>query len=603
MADAQVTPQDLPQNASDALSVTGKRWQWRHNKMAHGIGLAQRLQVPEIVGQILASRIETPEEGRIFLEPNLRNLPDPLELKDMDKAVERLVKAVTDKEQITIFGDYDVDGSCGSALLMKYFGWLGCGPHLYIPDRMSEGYGPNPGAMEKIHEAGGKVIVTVDTGSLAFDAFNRAKELGLDVVITDHHQTQSDFPPCVALVNPNRMDETSDLTNLAGAGVAFMLVMAVNRGLREANYFEGKQEPDLRQLLDLVAVASVCDMVPLTGINRILVDRGLKVMGQRSNMGLTALADVSGLDTKPGTYHAGFMVGPRINAGGRIGACDLGANLLLTQVPEEARSMAAHLNALNEERKEIEQQVLTQALDKADEIMKQNPASLVVAGEGWHPGVIGIVAARIKEVHHRPIFVVSFDEDGVGKGSGRSITGIDLGKAVISAKEAGLLESGGGHKMAAGLTVLKDKFNHFVKHLEEHIQAQVDKVGADVFTPCLKVDGTLSPKGATLALLDDVEKLEPYGAGNPEPRFVLPSVRADGMRVVGENHLKFRLTDGAGSIDVIAFRAMATPLGPWLMNLQGRTATFCGKLRRNVWQNRESIQLQLDDAYDGSWGS
>ena len=603
MAEAQAHP---AVDSNEKLSVTGKRWEWRHNRQRHGMGLAQRLQVPEIVGQILASRIETPEEGRVFLEPNLRNLPDPLELKDMDKAVARMVKAVQDGEQITIFGDYDVDGSCGSALLMKYFGWLGCKPHLYIPDRMSEGYGPNPGAMERIAEAGGKVIVTVDTGSLAFDAFNRAKELGLDVVITDHHQTQSNFPPCVALVNPNRMDETSELTNLAGAGVAFMLVMAVNRGLREAGYFEAqenKTEPDLRQLLDLVAVASVCDMVPLTGVNRILVDRGLKVMGQRSNMGLTALADVSGLDTKPGTYHAGFMVGPRINAGGRIGACDLGANLLLTQIPEEARSMAAQLNALNEERKEIEQQVLAQALDKAEEIMQQDPASLVVAGEGWHPGVIGIVAARIKEVHHRPIFVVSFDEDGIGKGSGRSITGIDLGKAVISAKEAGLLVSGGGHKMAAGITVTKDNFNHFVKHLETHVKDQVAKVGEGVFTPCLRVDSSVSPKGVSLELLDDVEKLEPYGAGNPEPRFVLTGVRADGLRVVGENHLKFRLTDGAGYLDVIAFRAMSTPLGPWLMNLQGRTASFCGKLRRNVWQNRESVQLLLDDAFDGNWGS
>ena len=287
-----------PTSSNEKLSVSGKRWQWRSQNTRAGMMLSQRLQVPEIVGQILSSRVETPEEGRVFLEPNLRNLPDPLELKDMDKAVARLVKAVQDGEQITVFGDYDVDGSCGSALLMKYFGWLGCKPHLYIPDRMSEGYGPNPGAMERIAEAGGKVIITVDTGSLAFDAFNRAKELGIDVVITDHHQTQSEFPPCVALVNPNRMDETSDLTNLAGAGVAFMLVMAVNRGLREAGFFSETKEPDLRLLLDLVALASVCDMVPLTGVNRILVDRGLKVMGQRSNMGLTALADVSGLDTK-----------------------------------------------------------------------------------------------------------------------------------------------------------------------------------------------------------------------------------------------------------------------------------------------------------------
>jgi len=596
---AENTP--LTQN----LSVTGKRWQWRQSQGAQtkGMMLAQRLDVPEIIGQILATRIQTPEEGQAFLEPTLKNLPDPLTLKDMAKATKRMVDAVKKSEQITIFGDYDVDGSCGSALLMKYFTALGCAPMLYIPDRMTEGYGPNAGAMERIFDAGGKVIVTVDTGSLAFEAFERAKQLGLEVVITDHHQTQSNFPPCVALVNPNRMDETSDLTNLCGAGVAFMLVMAVNRALREEGFFEqeGTPEPDLKFLLDLVAVASVCDMVPLTGVNRILVDRGLKIMAQRTNTGLTALADVAGLDTKPTTYHAGFMVGPRINAGGRIGACDLGANLLLTQVPEEAHSMAARLHALNEERKEIETQVLAQALNKADEMMQQNPTSLVVAGEGWHQGVIGIVAARLKEAHHRPIFVVSFDEAGIGKGSGRSITGVDLGKAVIAAKEAGVIVAGGGHKMAAGVTVKREQFTAFCQALEAHIQDQIAKAGTDILTPCLRIDSATTPKGITLELLNDIERLEPYGNGNPEPRFVLTNVRADGVRLVGENHLKFRLTDGHGSLDVIAFRAMATPLGPWLMNLQGRTATFCGKLRRNVWQNRQSVQLQLDDAFDGVW--
>ena len=587
------------------LSVTGRLWQWRTAPNHIGTTLSQKLGVPEVVGRILATRVTEPAAGRHFMAPSLADLPDPSSLKGMDAGADRLAAAIENREKIYVFGDYDVDGSCGSALLMRYFhavaGDASTDVGLYIPDRMSEGYGPNPGAMEKIAADGGKVIVTVDTGSVAFEAFEKARELGLEVIITDHHQTRSEFPPCVALINPNRMDETTEHTNLAGAGVAFMLLLATNRQLRERGYFKSRQEPDLRSLLDLVAIASVCDMVPLTGINRILVDRGLKVMAQRRNIGLTALADIAGLDSKPSTYHAGFLVGPRINAGGRIGACDLGANLLLCDEPGQAQQMAARLHSLNEERKEIEAQVLAQAMDKAHEMVKKNAPAMVVAGEGWHPGVIGIVASRIKEVYHRPVFVISFDEEGVGKGSGRSVTGIDLGKAVAAAR--GHLESGGGHKMAAGLTVFKDKFPAFLDAFNKEILRQAEKADVDVFTPCLKIDGSLVTTGATLGLLDAIEQLEPYGAGNPEPRFVFPGVRADGVRVVGENHLKCRLTHSAGKgyLDAIAFRAMGNELGPWLMNTKGRSITLCGKLRRNVWQGRETVQLQIDDGYDGTF--
>ena len=585
------------------LSVTGRIWQWRSAPQSQATALAQKLGVPEIVGRILSTRVTDAAQGRRFLEPTLADLPDPSTLKGMDAGAARLAEAIRNGEKIFVFGDYDVDGSCGSALLMRYLQWVATAdtqPGLYIPDRMSEGYGPNPGAMAKIAEQGGQVIVTVDTGSVAFEAFEKAKELGLDVIITDHHQTQSEFPPCVALINPNRMDETTEHTNLAGAGVAFMLLLATNRLLRANGWFKERPEPDMRHLLDLVAIASVCDMVPLTGINRILVDRGLKMMAQRGNIGLTALADIAGMDSKPSTYHAGFLVGPRINAGGRIGACDLGANLLLATDPARAQQMAAQLHGLNEERKEVEAQVLAQAMDKAYEMAKNDSAALVVAGEGWHPGVIGIVASRIKEVYHRPVFVISFDADGVGKGSGRSVTGIDLGKAVASVREH--LASGGGHKMAAGLTVMKKDFPKFLEGFEAEVRRQADRADVDVFTPCLKVDGSLSPKGANLMLLDEIEKLEPYGAGNPEPRFVFPGIRADGVRVVGENHVKCRLTHSGGSggyLDAIAFRAMAGDLGPWLMNTQGRAVTLCGKLRRNVWQGRETVQLQIDDGYDG----
>ena len=579
-------------------SVTGKVWQWRKGGQQRGLMFAQKLGFPEVVGRVLAARLDDPTQAHRFMAPNLADLPDPSHLKGMDAGAQRLADAIIHKEQIFVFGDYDVDGSCGSALLMRYFMWVGLKPKLYIPDRMTEGYGPNPTAMEKIAAANGKLVVTVDTGSLGFTAFERAQELGLEVIITDHHQTQTNFPPCVALINPNRADETTPHTNLAGAGVAFMLLLATNRLLRAQGFFTKAQpEPDLRMLLDLVAVASVCDMVPLTGLNRILVDRGLKVMAQRRNIGLTALADIAGLDAKPSPYHAGFLIGPRINAGGRISACDLGAKLLLCDDPSQAEYLANQLHGLNEERKEVEAQVLTQALDQAEKLFEENNSALLVTGKGWHPGVIGIVASRIKEAFHRPVFVISFDEKGVGKGSGRSITGIDLGKAVAATKE--YLVSGGGHKMAAGLTVEESQFEDFKKAFYAEITRQAERAGADAFTPCLKLDGSLSPQGATPTLLEELDKLEPYGNGNPEPRFAFEKVQLDGVRVVGTDHVKCRVKTlghtGAGYLDAIAFRAMNTPLGPWLQKSQGQSVSVCGKLRRNVWQGHERVQLQIED--------
>ncbi len=585
---------------NEVLSVLNKKWQLRSADNRTGLALSQRYSVPEVVGTIMANRGVALDEAAAYLEPNLKDLPDPNHLLDMDEAVKRLKQAIVNKEKIAIFGDYDVDGSCGSAILLRYFRALGLEPLLYVPDRLTEGYGPNPVAMQRLKEQGAQLVITVDCGCVAFDAMDEAAKQGLDVIITDHHQGVVKKPTCVALVNPNRVDEESPHTNLSGTGVAFLMLVALNRTLRESGFFtDALKEPDLRLLLDLVAVATICDVVPLGGVNRILVDRGLKVLATRRNPGLTALADVSGVDSKPGTYHAGFLIGPRINAGGRIAACDLGAQLLSTSDTMQAKVLAEKLHGLNQERKEIEEMVLNDAMAQADKLFKPELGALVLAGKNWHPGVIGIVASRVKDKYHRPVFILSLDGD-VCKGSGRSITGIDLGRCVQALK--GLLVGGGGHKMAAGLSIMAKNIPEFRKQLNDMALAQAAKAGFDVFTPSIKVDGFVSPKGANLKLLDQIERLEPYGMGNPEPRFVMANVRIEAPRVVGEKHLSLSLTDGAGGrVKCIAFRAMETPLGSFLLGTHGKGVSLCGQLRRNVWNGYETAQFQIDDAFDGVW--
>lgn len=564
-----------------------------------GLTLSQRHSLSEVVGRVLASRGLESEHVPDFLEPTLEQLFDPSDLKDMDVATDRLVKAITSKEVIGIFGDYDVDGSCATALLNRYFRALNQPPEIYIPDRLSEGYGPNDVAMERLKAKGVDVVITVDCGSIAYGPMAKAAELGMDVIITDHHQTRPEKPACVALVNPNRIDEVSPHTNLSGAGVAFMMLVSVNRALRKMGYFNSNPMPDLRSLLDLVAVSSVCDMVPVTGVNRILINRGLKVMARRQNVGLRALSDVCGIDQLPGTYHAGFLIGPRINAGGRIAACDLGARLLSTDDTIEAQRLAEKLHALNLQRQEIEQEVLAEAMTAAEKQFDERTSALVVAGKNWHPGVVGIVAARVKEKFHRPVFIIGVDESGMGKGSGRSIDGIDLGTAVMKCGD--ILEAGGGHKMAAGLTVKEENIPAFRKKLNELVAEQAERRGPDVFVPHLSIDGHLRPYGATMSFLNQLEQLEPFGIGNPEPRFAFSGILPQGARIVGEDHLKLRLTDAdGGKLDAIAFRAMQSELGPFLMNSK-TPVTICGKLRRNVWNGYENVQLLIDDARPGNW--
>lgn len=587
----------------EKLSVSGNRWALIDNNIAESMKLAQMHALPEVVASLLASRGVASSQVPDFLEPNLKQLPDPDLFKDMDVATERLVKAIKENQKIAIFGDYDVDGSCATAILVRYFRALGLEPLLYIPDRLSEGYGPNPLAFERLKEQGADVVITVDCGSVAFAPMARAKELGLDVIVTDHHQTETKFPDVTAVVNPNRFDESGEFGYLCGAAVAFILTVSINRSLREAGHFTEQKEPNLTSLLDLVAVATVCDVVPLIGVNRMFVERGLKMLCTRRNLGLRALSDVSEINERPRSFHLGFMIGPRINAGGRISKCTLGAELLSTTSEDEAEKLAKELNRLNTERREIEALVLEQAEEQAEVEMKHNPFALVLSGEGWHPGVIGIVASRIKDKYNRPTFIIGLDGE-VGKGSGRSVSGIDLGQAVMRARNEGILVAGGGHKMAAGLTLETEKLAAFRDYLQKDVEQQAGEIGLDAFIPRLKVDALLSMQGAKLGLLDKLEQLEPFGMGNPEPRFVVKDAVVGKAVPMGDgSHLRLHLTDVTGQhkLTAIAFKVMDSDLGPYLMGKQGQTVTLLGQLKKNVWNGYASAQFQLIDAWDGIW--
>ena len=587
-------------------SLLGNIWHFDGTSQRAGDHLAQKIGVEATLGRLLAARgYGDVEDALTFLAPKLSELPDPSHLLDMDQAVTRLEDAIENAQCVCIFGDYDVDGGCATALLVRYFRSIGVDVKLYIPDRMTEGYGPNNDAMDAIKAMGADVVITVDCGSVAFEPMAYAKEIGLDVIITDHHQTQATKPDCIALVNPNRADETSPCGMLSGAGVAFYLILAVTRSLRKKGFFNAaRPEPDNRYLLDLVAVSTVCDMVPLIGPNRVLVQMGLKVLAQRRNFGLAALADVAGVDETPTAYHAGFVIGPRINAGGRISDCDIGARLLSTENPDEAEKLANQLHLLNEERKRIEQDVLAEALDQADALMSQNPPFILVSGKGWHEGVIGIVASRVKERTHRPTCILAINGDEA-KGSGRSIHGVDLGKAVIDCQD--ILVKGGGHKMAAGLSVKTENIEKLKQALTNHISNQIEGREDDILTPSMVVDDFVSVDGTTLGFLDQLDKLAPYGAGHREPRFVLCDVQIGFAKTVGEDGAHVTLSvvspHTGKQLKGIAFRAMESPLGHFLLQAarDKRTVSICGQLRRNVWMERTSIQLYVQDAMEGRY--
>lgn len=583
-----------------ARSANGNAWRERlsASETRAALAISQQHGLPDVLARVMAARGVEPDGAPAFLDPSLKLLmPDPSGLVDMDAAVARVADAVEAGRKIAIFGDYDVDGATSSAIFAKYLQWLGLDPVIHIPDRIIEGYGPNGPAIEQLRQGGAELLVTLDCGSTSFEAFETARKLDLDVVVIDHHQVGETLPSVAALVNPNRQDDLSGQGHLAAVGVTFLFLVGLNRELRRRGAFQNRRQPDLMALLDLVALGTVCDVVPLLGLNRAYVTRGLAVMHQRRNYGLTALSDAARVSGKPAPYHLGFLIGPRINAGGRIGDAALGARLLTTEDPHEARAIADRLDLLNTERQSMEAVMLEQAgVEAAMAIETRDPAVLLTGSQDWHPGIVGLIASRLKDAHRRPSFAIAFDEYGKGTGSGRSIAGVDLGKAVRQAVEKGLLEKGGGHAMAAGLTVRREKTADLETFFNETLKTDVDAASAKRE---LKVDAALTATGANLDLLELLEKAGPYGAGHSEPVFAFPAHRISFADVVGKGHVRATISAGDGTgLKAICFKADDKPHGKMLLEGRGRSLHVAGTLSIDTWQGTPKVQLRILDVAD-----
>lgn len=569
-------------------SINNNRWVLSNPAMRDVMAISQKHNLPEVIARILANRDVTLDQVSDFITPKLKNLiPDPFHFKDMDKAVSRSVKAIDNNEKIIVFGDYDVDGATSSALLKRFFAALGIDISIYIPDRLLEGYGPSVQAMETLKKQGGNLVIIVDSGTTSFDALRRAKEIGLDVIVLDHHIGEPKLPEACAIVNPNRLDETSSHTYLAAVGMSFMFVYGLVKELKKAGY--GEKLPDVRQYLDLVALGTVCDIVPLKPLNRAFIQQGLKIMGFRDNIGLSALMDVIDIDSIPTAYHLGFLLGPRINAGSRIDESSLGATLLSTNDRYKAKEIALKLDRLNKERQQIEAQMIDEAIDLVEhQGLDKNPI-ICVAKQGWHVGIIGIVAGRLKEKYNRPALVITLDEKGMGKGSGRSITGLDLGSAMHSAKQKGLLVNGGGHAMAAGLTIEKSKIEDF------NIFMQTRLPEGPIETD-LRIDTTLSLRGINPDICETIEQLAPFGPANPTPKVMIEQVHSFMPKIVGKDHVSclFKGEDNT-SIQAISFRSATTPLGKFLLESSNKKCNVVGTMKLDTWQGRQKTKLFISD--------
>ncbi len=579
-------------------SSSGQRWISRLDQAAQNraLAIAQIHGIPEIVARVLAGRGVALDDAPAFLDPTIRSLmPEPFSLTDCQKAAMRLVAAIRDRERVAIFGDYDVDGASSSALMYRFLSHFGVEAEIYIPDRVFEGYGPNAAAMQQLIERGASLIVTVDCGSTSHEALAAAAAGGCDVVVIDHHQMGHELPDAVALVNPNREDDLSGQGHLCAAGVVFMVLVATARLLREAGDRRAASL-DLLSWIDLVALATVCDVVPLKGLNRAYVVKGLIAARHMSNAGLAALFRKAGLAGPVTPYHFGFLIGPRINAGGRISDAALGSRLLTLDDEAQAEEIAARLDELNRERQAMEAAMLAEA--EAEVLAEYGDGEganvLVTARESWHPGIVGLIAARLKEKFKRPAFAIAFDPSGKGTGSGRSINGFDMGGMVRGAVEAGLLVKGGGHAMAAGLTVERSRLGALRAFFEEKAAERVPSL---VSNHALKIDGALSASGATLDLFDQLEKAGPYGSGHPQPVFALPAHRVKDVRPVGAAHIKVTLESADGTrLDAIAFRAADTSLGNLLANARGTQIHVAGTLSADYWQGNRRMQLRILDA-------
>jgi single-stranded-DNA-specific exonuclease len=580
-------------------SATGRAWRDRLDERGatRALAIAQRDDIPELLARILAGRNVEADAVDAFLDPTIKSsMPDPNVLTAMPEAAARIADAVTRGESIAIFGDYDVDGATSAAVLARFLRHGGVEPFIHIPDRLFEGYGPNVEAVRALAARGATLLVTVDCGTTSIEPLSEAKALGMDVVVIDHHQADEALPPATAIVNPNRRDDLSGLGYLAAVGLVFMTVVAVNRELRVRGFWtEARPEPDLLSFLDDVALGTVADVVPLIGLNRAFVAKGLLVLRRRERPGHVSLMDVARLSGPPEAWHLGFLLGPRINAGGRIGRADLGARLLLEADPIEAAKIAAELDRLNRERQAIEQETLAQAEAEAMAALgiEEKGAVVITAAEGWHPGVVGLVAARLKEKFNRPAFAIALEPGGVGTGSGRSITGVDIGRAVRRAVTEGLLVKGGGHAMAAGVTLRKGALAQFRAFLETALSAEV--AGARRLSG-LMIDGAVSAAGANLDLVTMIERAGPFGSGNPEPVIALPAHTVTYAEEVGQAHMRvrFKSTDGA-AVNAIAFRAAGQKLGTALLNSRGRQVHAAGSFAIDRYQGEERVQFRLTD--------
>jgi single-stranded-DNA-specific exonuclease len=580
-------------------SARGLKWVERlsPSQAYLGAAIAQRHNLPEIIGRLLAARDVTLDEAPDVLNPTLRALcPDPASFSDMEKAAERIGHAILTGEKVAIFGDYDVDGASSSALFRRFLAAHGLDARIYIPDRVTEGYGPNRAAIASLIDDGAKLIVTVDCGSTSFDALEAAAERGVDVIVVDHHQVGEDLPHAHAIVNPNRQDCLSGQGHLCATGVVFLMCVAIQRHLRAKGFYAKRKPPDLLEWLDIVALATVCDVVPLTGVNRAFVVQGLKVLRGRKNPGLKALCDAAGVNKPPSPYTLGFVLGPRINAGGRIGDAGLGARLLASDDPTETARIAETLDRLNRERREIELKTVEEAAAWADRALLEDPGCpIIIAGSpAWHKGLVGLAASRLTERFQRPCLIFSQDERaGEATGSARSVSGVDIGAAVRGAVEAGVAKKGGGHAMAAGVTIEQHRLHELATYLREALGPSYRAAAA---APVLPVDGALTPRAATIEFAMQLESAGPYGQGNPAPRFCLPSVRLAMVKEITGGHLRCALQAVDGSqISAVAFRAANSEMGAALAQGRDLACHVAGRIERDERGGRNRIEFQIED--------
>jgi single-stranded-DNA-specific exonuclease len=588
------------------VSASARGYQWRERlsgeAQLRAAAISQRHGLPELLGRVLAGRGVALDDVPVMLNPTLKALmPDPGSVRDMQAAAARLADAIEKRQSVAIFGDYDVDGAASSALMCRFFAHHGLQARIYIPDRLFEGYGPNPTAIEGLVKDGAQLIVTVDCGTTSREPLARAGELGCDVIVVDHHQADEELPRACAVVNPNRQDDVSGLGHLCAAGVCFLVLVATRGELRRRGFYaKDMTEPDLMAELDLVALATVADVVPLTGLNRAYVTQGLQVMRWRRNKGLKALNDAAGLNEPPTPYHLGFILGPRINAGGRIGDAALGARLLAGEDETEAARIAVLLDRLNKERRALEKEMLEEALAQAEAMIAARPdvSVLMLGSHTWHKGIVGLVASRLTERFRRPACVIAWNAETGGEGTGslRSVMGANIGGAVRAAVAAGHLVKGGGHAMAAGLTLARDKLAFVEAFLHSKL---AESVGQARTRDGLDIDGALTPGGVTDELLDLIARVGPYGQGNPSPRFAFPATNVKFAKIVGENHVRCVLQSADGAkLEGIAFRAAGEPLGELLLNAGGMPLHVAGSVKRSSFNGRERMEVHIEDAAD-----